>query len=158
MTEGEQIIQRLKESFDGEPWYGTSLTGVLAAIPFRHVTIKCEPSQNNIARLVTHMLNWREFAIKKLQGDGRFDIELNSNADWPESGIKNESEWNSLCQRLTESQETIIFLLSKIDETGLSKQVPGKLYDFRFLIEGLIQHDIYHLGQIALIDRLLNQM
>ncbi len=36
----------------------------------------------------------------------------------------------------------------------LEDPVPGRNHNFRFLIEGMIQHDIYHLGQIGLMAKL----
>jgi uncharacterized damage-inducible protein DinB len=158
LKETREIIQRLSEVFAGEPWYGTSLMGVLETIPYGLILTQCEPSGNSIARLVRHMLNWREFAIKKLEGDKVFDIELNTEADWTDLNIKNESEWRELCAQFGKSQEKIIRLMMEKSDGHLTEKVPGKLYDFRFLIEGLIQHDIYHLGQIALIHRLLKQL
>ena len=42
---------------------------------------------------------------------------------------------------------SLITLLSVAD---LDRTVAGKEYNFRYLIEGITQHDVYHLGQIAL--------
>ena len=50
----------------------------------------------------------------------------------------------------------IINLLKKRDDAFLHEIVDYRKYDFRFLINGMIEHNIYHLGQIAYLNKLLS--
>jgi len=58
--------------------------------------------------------------------------------------------------RLQETQNELINLLEKQQESLLEKSVSERTYNFRKLLQGLIQHDIYHLGQIAYIKKMLH--
>ena len=44
----------------------------------------------------------------------------------------------------------------KNDDDFLLEMVDYRKYNFRFLINGMIQHNIYHLGQIAYLKKLLD--
>ena len=51
--------------------------------------------------------------------------------------------------------QEIIALLHTKDDMFLEEKVDYRNYNFRFLINGLIQHNIYHLGQVAYLKKLL---
>ncbi|MEO9475028.1 MAG: hypothetical protein ABJG41_05825 [Cyclobacteriaceae bacterium] len=46
------------------------------------------------------------------------------------------------------TQKELIQNIDRSDEALLNKTVPGKDYTFAYLIKGVIDHDIYHLGQL----------
>lgn len=147
-----RLIMKLEEAFDGQPWYGDSLLNKLESIDHTIVNLRPSPSRNSIARLVQHIITWRTFAVKKLQGDAGFDV--TPEMDWPDAEIKTAEEWKQLLHKLKETQQTIVNRLSATDEAFLVQQVPGREYDYQYMIEGITQHDIYHLGQIGLIVKI----
>jgi hypothetical protein len=48
-------------------------------------------------------------------------------------------------------------LLLQKDDSFLDEPVEYRKYDFRFLLNGLIQHNLYHTGQIAYVNKLLDE-
>ncbi|MFZ1800939.1 MAG: hypothetical protein WAU24_13820 [Chitinophagaceae bacterium] len=53
----------------------------------------------------------------------------------------------------TTSEEIMQFLKTKDDHFLLEKNSAGILMDY--YVEGTVQHDIYHLGQIGLVQKIL---
>ena len=49
----------------------------------------------------------------------------------------------------------IVILLATKEESFLKDMIPGRKFNFRFMMNGLIQHNIYHAGQIAYLKKLL---
>lgn len=47
--------------------------------------------------------------------------------------------------------ETVI---KTFDEARLRNTVPGRDYNFYFLFHGVVQHSLYHAGQIALLKKM----
>ena len=150
-TEFEHIINNLKECFDGKPWYGISMMEKLNAIPWEIVNEKTYSSKS-IAVLVQHIINWRIFLLKKLEGDVEYDLKIDSPEDWSETYVKDQREWEALKMMLVEIQENLLKKLSVETEELLKKQVPGKKYTFLPILTSISQHDIYHLGQIAMLN------
>jgi uncharacterized damage-inducible protein DinB len=148
------LIKNLEEEFKGNPWYGGSLIEKLNSIDFTITNFAPTPSKNSVARLVQHIINWRIFTIKKLKGDVDFDIKLNDASDWSDIHIDTKSDWKNLIERLKDTQKEIIKLLVDKPDDFLTTKVPGKKYNYRFLIDGIAQHDIYHFGQIVLVAKL----
>ncbi len=58
-------------------------------------------------------------------------------------------------KRLDETQADLIAGIEKQTDDLLGQIVAERKYNFRKLLHGLIQHDIYHLGQIAYIVKAL---
>lgn len=150
-SELEHIINNLKECFDGKPWYGISMMEKLNAIPWEIVNDEKYESKS-IAVLVQHIINWRIFLLKKLEGDAEYDLKIDSIEDWTEICINNRQDWDALNARLIESQANLLQKLSDATEELLAKQVPGKKYTFLPILTSISQHDIYHLGQIAMLN------
>lgn len=147
----KSIVDNLIECFDGKPWYGTSLMGKLKSVAWERVNEKVY-GDKSMAVLVRHILNWRTFVLKKLQGDAGYTIVMDSETDWTATFIKNREEWEALLQELTNNQVEILAILNASNDELLSKQVPGKDYTFKPILTSIAQHDIYHLGQIAMLD------
>ncbi|NHF58457.1 DinB family protein [Flavobacteriaceae bacterium TP-CH-4] len=145
------IIDNLKECFDGKPWYGDSVMKKLNSIDWQHVNHR--PSGvRSIATLLRHIINWRIFVLKKLQGDATYDLVIDGPNDWSDVHIKNQGEWEQLKQELIQTQDDLLAVLGRSTDPILETEVPGKQYDFGPVLNSIAQHDIYHLGQIALID------
>ncbi len=147
----DYIINDLKECFEGKPWYGDSIMKKLEAVDWRIVNDQ-DYGNKSIAVLVQHMINWRIFVLKKLQGDADYDIIIDELNDWTQVHIKNEQEWNLLKQEIRNTQNKILEYLSAFTDDLLDKKVPGKKYTFGPILQSIIQHDIYHLGQIAMLN------
>jgi uncharacterized damage-inducible protein DinB len=52
----------------------------------------------------------------------------------------------------------VINSLTLFNEGILNENIPDKNYTFYTILHGLIQHDIYHAGQIALIKKALTDI
>ena len=145
------IIHNLKESFNGTPWYGISIMAKLEAISWEIVNKETYGSKT-IAVLVQHIINWRIFILKKLEGDLNYDIIIDGENDWDKVRIENREEWDFLKQKLQNTQDSLIDRLSQESDELLQKRVPGKAYPFGPILTSIAQHDIYHLGQIAMLN------
>ncbi|QCX01297.1 DinB family protein [Aggregatimonas sangjinii] len=145
------IIENLVECFDGEPWYGISVMEKLNAVPWQKVNEK-RYGAKSIAVLVQHIINWRIFCLRKLQGDLDYDLIIDGPTDWSDVHIASEGEWEALKSTLVETQTEILAMLRKTDDSLLTEQVPGKKYTFNVILTSIAQHDIYHLGQIAMLN------
>ncbi|KYG73194.1 DinB family protein [Roseivirga echinicomitans] len=148
-----KLLSTLEDSFQGLPWFGESLMDKLSRIDYRIVNIAHIPTTNSIARLVHHIINWRIFVIEKIKGNDAFDIEMNSQNDWTDLHISTEKDWADLIQKLVNTQKEIFDLLNAKTDEFLQTPVYGREYTIQRLIEGIVQHDIYHQGQIAVVAK-----
>ena len=107
------------------------------------------------------MITWADFTLKRIEKDKTNDLTTAEKMDWREinlpagqAGPKVYS-WKKGLAECKAIHKKIIALLKKKDDDFLKEKVDYRKYNYRFLLNGLIQHNIYHLGQIAYVKKLL---
>jgi uncharacterized damage-inducible protein DinB len=148
-----RIAHILKHVYEGEAWHGPSIKEVLTGVDTALALKRLSPTTHNIAELVIHMSNWRVFALEKLTGSLTYDIILNSEADWQVVNELSPERWQELLEILDDSQNELLEVVSRFSPNKINDIVPGRRYSFYILLHGIIQHDIYHSGQIAQIKK-----
>lgn len=151
----QSIIRNLENTLDGTPWYGRPVYAILREIDPGIAYQKPSADSHSLAELLYHMLTWAEFTLKRLERDHSQDLAAFEKLDWRpiDPAFHN---WDEGLAALIATHQQIIALLHTKDEFFLSETVDYRQYNFRFLLNGLIQHNIYHLGQIAYAVKLLS--
>lgn len=153
----DKMIKELSEVFEGEPWYGQSVMRKLENVPYKIGYKTCIPESHNVAQIIGHLIAWKSFALEKMKENKGFDIKIDSEIDWPVLEVRNRKEWEGLKRKLVLVQSQIYEILEKKEDEFLDQHVAGKEYNIEYLLRGVIQHDIYHLGQVGLIESQLEK-
>lgn len=149
MAEIDRITQLLEKTFDQQPWYGSSIMEILKTVNPQTVNQRLADT-HSVAELVEHMISWRTFATRRLLGDAAFQV--SDAINFPIS-----QNWEDTIKRLQQSQEDLVNAVKQFPEERLSELVPSNQFRYTFytLLHGIIQHDVYHLGQIALLKKVI---
>src|SRR5688500_16540849 len=146
-SEIQRIVSLLKQTFEKGAWHGPSVQEVLNKITVDQVFNRL-PHTHSIIELVAHMTSWRIYVTRKLSGDDAYkvtdDLNFPANTDWPQT-----------LRQLEESQRQLILAIEKFPAEKLTEQVAGfrDRYSYYTLIHGIIHHDLYHAGQLMLIQK-----
>ncbi len=151
----QSIIRNLENTLDGTPWYGRPVYAILREISPAIAYKKPSVNSHSLAELLYHMLTWAEFTLKRLERDHSQDLAAFEKLDWRPIDPA-VHDWDEGLAAFIATHQQIIALLQTKDEFFLSETVDYRQYNFRFLLNGLIQHNIYHLGQIAYAVKLLS--
>jgi uncharacterized damage-inducible protein DinB len=146
------IILSLKETLQGEPWYGQPVMAILNDIDPSIAFKKPSEASHSLAELLYHMITWTQFAVKRLEKDQTDDSDA---LDWRTIDPK-EHTWEKGVSEFKTANDNIIKILESKEDGFLEEKVDFRTYNFRNLLNGLIQHHIYHLGQIAYIKKIYN--
>lgn len=147
------IIGQLKESYEGEPWFGRNIKALLFEVDEETAAQKIN-GQHSILELLYHMIVWREFTISRLEPSGK-SISYFEENDWQKLDHADKTLWQKGLQKLEATQAELIRVLQQQDDAILERIVSDRQYNFRKLLYGIVQHDIYHTGQIAFIAKAL---
>ncbi len=144
-------ISEFETVFNGEPWYGKSLMAVLKDADPKDVFKKQKNNGHSAYEITNHLYAWRDLLVKRLNGDTETSIEVNSKEDWsPSPKEQTASAWKDLVKKIEQNQKELIEVLPKWNNGVLDKNFAGTSNSLRTFLDGQIQHDIYHIGQIAL--------
>ena len=151
MNQTQRIADAYRAATVADAWYGPSLAELLAQIPPQLATAPPIPGAHSISQLLQHLLLWNERVRKT--SDTQPLPAWQAEKEWAEPPIP----WSELVQRWNQSRDLLEDRLRKFPVEDLGKQVPGRSYPYEKLLEGIVQHTIWHSGQIAMIASLLRQ-
>ena len=151
MTEVKRILDQLKRSFEGEAWHGPSVREVLANVDAEKASKHPIPAAHSIWEITLHIAAWQHFVCKRLQGE---HFEATPEQDWPLTSASNDDAWQDTLNHLESGYQKLLTEVMKLSDEDLDKFiVPGKEYNYYFMIHGVIQHNLFHAGQIAMLKK-----
>ncbi len=147
----DRIVRMLEKTFEKYPWFGQSMMEILSSIDPKIVDQR-HGLAHTINELVLHMTSWRKFATKRIEGVD--DYEVSDEMNFPKPG-----SWQNAMAELKASQTALIAAMKNFPESRLGDIVPSKSHKYTYytLLHGIIQHDIYHLGQVAILKKVLEK-
>lgn len=148
------ITQQLQDIQDGENWLDENFKKKIEPISEKQAFTRPIPQMHSVAELISHLIEWRKESIRKLKG-GKAKLSVESSENWRSNKELRKVGWNKLKSEFYKSQQELIQLIADKPDDYLDKEYRNQ-YKFRYLIDGLVHHDLYHLGQIGITIKFLN--
>ena len=154
--ETQYIIKSFEATLSGQPWFGRAVYEILQEGDESKVQTKPNGTEHSMIELLWHMNTWAEFVLGSLENRTVEQMKAIEANDWRNIAPKTNT-WKKGIEQLKATHNKIIELLKqKEDDNFLGDIVPLRKYNFRFMLNGLIQHNIYHLGQVAYLKKMLS--
>jgi uncharacterized damage-inducible protein DinB len=150
------LRERMMVEWAGEPWHGHSSKALLADVTAAEASTRVVPGVQTIWETVHHLLAWTEEVTARLGGAGGG---VPSRGDWPAVTDASEAGWTATQESLKAARYALLAAIERSHEEDLYLQVSkaatsaGHAMTRAQTVAGLIDHDIYHLGQIALLKK-----
>lgn len=149
----KDYIRQLNELFNGESWHSESFSEKLKDVDKSLAFEQPVSGVHSIAEIIWHCIYWRRVFIKCAEGDKDYRNNTVETLNFLPVEALREKGWGALWKELIQTQEGIIELLEGKTDDFLLKTAPGG-DTFGYILEGIVQHDIYHLGQIGLVKKI----
>ena len=75
--------------------------------------------------------------------------------DWPRVSDASEVAWKRSLATLAENRTRLRNYIKTVRDDQLDEKVQRENYSQYVLLHGLVQHDLYHAGQIAVLKKAL---
>jgi uncharacterized damage-inducible protein DinB len=150
LLETRRIEDQLNRSFRGVAWHGPSLRELLEDVSWEQAAARPLAGVHTIWEIVLHVTAWLDAARCRATGES---VELTDEQDWPTISESSEAAWKMAVGNLEAAVEKLRGVIAALDPDRLDQRVAGKPYSVYFLLHGLIQHNLYHAGQIALLKK-----
>ena len=152
-NEIKRIGSQLKRASEGAAWHGPSLQETLAGVTAAQAASKPIPDAHSIWELVLHVAAWQNFVRRALEGEPMPSSDLPEAENWPPVADASEAAWREAVTSLGEGSKRLRDVLRNLGDEDLEKTVAGREYSVYFMLHGVIQHGLYHAGQIALLKK-----
>jgi uncharacterized damage-inducible protein DinB len=157
-SEVSRLVDQLESEHGGEPWHGTSLVGILSDIGPHQAAARPLAGAHTIWELVLHLTAWKNEVRRRLGGAPAGSP---SEGDWPRPPSSPTAEaWQQALDALVDAHRALVDTIARLPDQQLFEltndpRVEGdESPDTYFqLVQGILQHDVYHSGQIALLKK-----
>ena len=151
----QSIIKNLENTLTSQPWFGRAVYILLDEIDETKVSVKPNDSEHSLIELLWHMNTWAGFTLANLENKSSQELKAIEENDWRTIDPVKHS-WKNGLKELKSIHKRISDILNSKEDLFLKDMVPNRQYNFRFMLNGLIQHNIYHAGQVAYLKKLLD--
>lgn len=157
-TIAEKLQTSLQQILAHDPWYGPATYDIFEGITFEMAYETPPGSVHSIAGILLHMLGWTQEVTERMVGQTAGEPAA---GDWPDPGTPDEDKWKQLIADFRLANVTLAGIIQNFPQDKWNAPTNdtrdrelGTGVSYQALIEGLIQHHIYHSGQIALLKRI----
>jgi len=154
MSEAARIADQLRRAFGGEAWHGDSLFEILKGVTAAQAAARPIARAHTIWELVLHIAAWDGAVRRRLGGVA---VALSARKNFPTVTDTSDAAWRAVLAEVRRVHEELIAAVAAFPDSRLYDIVPGKKgahYTFYYMLHGVVQHELYHAGQIALLKKM----
>jgi uncharacterized damage-inducible protein DinB len=156
-SEISRIVDELAREHDGDPWHGSPVLHILEGIGATQAAARPIEDAHSIWELVLHITAWKNEVRRRLSGA---PAAMPEEGDWPRIGEPSEARWRDARVRLQKAHAELTAAVRRIPEERLYEPTNdprdrslGAGVSYYVLLHGIVQHDVYHTGQIAILKK-----
>jgi uncharacterized damage-inducible protein DinB len=153
MAENARLADQIRRAFEGEAWHGDSVLEVLADVTAKVAAATPIPNAHSIWELLLHIAAWDGAVIRRAQGSA---VTLSDAENFPRIEDTSERAWKRAMESAKKTHKELVSTVSAFPDARLAEPVPGKdqsYYSFYYMFSGIVQHELYHAGQMALLKK-----
>jgi len=154
MSEAARIADQLRRAFDGVAWHGDSVFEILEGVTAARATARPIKGAHTIWELVLHIAAWDGAVLRRLGGAA---VELSDAENFPPVTDASDAAWRRALAEVRRVHEKLVAAVAALPDSRLDEIVPGKEgahYTFYYMLHGVVQHELYHAGQIAILKKM----
>ncbi|HSE41311.1 MAG TPA: DinB family protein [Acidobacteriota bacterium] len=152
------FAQELLKGHELQPWHGPSTKTILAGLTAKEAASHPIEGSHSIWEIVLHIDAWQREVIRRFNAD--FVPEVPEEGDWRTVLDPTESNWQRTLDNLDSSIQELVRKINMIQESSMEDQrgrTAGGSDSLAGMLSGILQHNAYHSGQIALLLRAIEQ-
>jgi uncharacterized damage-inducible protein DinB len=155
MTEINRILDQLKRAYEGNAWHGPSIKESLSGVTAAQALARPLANAHSIWELVHHIAVWEDVGRRRLGGDPA-EVPISTPEDWPPADDASDAAWEKAKAALERGHQALVDAISSVPESGLDEPILEGKSTVYVTLHGVIQHDLYHAGQIAILKKALS--
>jgi len=151
MSQVESLADQLERAFRGGAWHGPAVAETLAGVDAATAAARPLPGAHSIWEIVHHLTVWNDVPRRRIDGEGLQN--LPAERDWPPVGDVSLGAWQAALTALEDAHVALRARVLDLADAQLDDPVTGSDPTVRGMLFGVLQHNAYHAGQIALLRK-----
>jgi len=156
VSETSRLSDQIRRAFEGDAWHGDSIKELLRGVTAATAAARPIKNAHSVWELVLHIAAWDDAVYRRIGGAA---VQLTDKQNFPPVNDTSTAAWRQTLTHLEQIHQQLIKAVAAFPDSRLKDQVPGKTegyYDFYYMFSGIVQHELYHAGQIALLKKALS--
>jgi uncharacterized damage-inducible protein DinB len=152
VNEVEHLTDQHRRALEGEAWHGPAIRDVLKGVTAKVAAARPLPDAHSIWEIVHHIEAWDGSVLGRLIGK---PVDMSDpDTDWPPVRDTGPAAWKRSVKSMEATHAKLNRAIAGLTPKRLDQNVaPRRAIKLYHLIHGVIQHEIYHAGQIALLKK-----
>lgn len=156
MDSPKGIASRLRRTIHGPMWHGPSVIEAIGDLSAEQARTHPITDAHSAWELVLHIAAWAEISYARL--DGAAWRNPTPEQDFPPvpdglDAAGSSAAWSSAKQRAITAYETLADRVKTLTPVQLDELVVEQEYSTATMLHGVVEHGVYHAGQIMLLRR-----
>jgi uncharacterized damage-inducible protein DinB len=147
-VEIERILDQMDRAFSGDAWHGPPLLELLEGVLAEDASKHPVKNAHSIWELAHHIGAWNSIVHRRLEGEV---VEVTPEQNWPPVWEASEVEWKRALDNLKDSRKRLRATVATLRDSKLEEPVDKSGTSVYVVLHGIVQHDLYHAGQIAIL-------
>jgi uncharacterized damage-inducible protein DinB len=149
MRPTERLLDQLNRAYGGEAWHGPALRNLLDGVTDEEAKSHPIRGAHSILELVVHVGTWNDAIARRVEGTV---VESSEVDDWADVST---ISWKAALEKLERAQSRLSDAVARLSTEDLEQPIAGATRSRFSEIAGVLQHAVYHSGQIALLKKAL---
>lgn len=150
MTESERIVRQYDMVMQGNAWHGDPIWQILDGISAESAAQRPVADAHTIWEIVMHMMFWEDVVRRRLGG---LRAGLDEALNFPSMPRATEANWQKTLAEFRASNQELREAMTKLDPSRVDELSAAGKRTFYDEAHGVIQHNLYHAGQIAILKK-----
>jgi uncharacterized damage-inducible protein DinB len=148
VSECSRIADQLHRSYAGAAWHGPALNEILAGVTETQASRRPIEGAHTIHEIVLHITTWLCIARERMSA--KAPRAVTPEEDWPPA----TGRWPDALAALDREVRALEDAIRNFPEDRLEQPAPAAEPQTCYvLFHGIVQHTLYHAGQIALLKK-----
>jgi uncharacterized damage-inducible protein DinB len=153
MSETARLADQIRRAFEGEAWHGDSMVELLADVDAKTAAAHPIKGAHSIWELLLHVAAWDDAVLRRIGG---IAVEPSDEENFPPVKDASQTAWRKTVEQAKQTHDALVKGVAAFPDARLQERVPGKsekYHDHFYMFSGIVQHELYHAGQIALLKK-----
>lgn len=169
MSEISRIRELYQRTLHGDAWHGDSVWKILKGVSPEHAFELVIPAAHTVWQLVAHMTFWESEVVTRLgrrvhkDRDEHYNLHNNSGRflldqqhyyelyNFPPTPCASSEDWARVLHSFRHSNAQFGQALLELTDQDLDQPLSSPDKSVYLEVQGVIQHHLYHAGQIAIL-------
>lgn len=150
MKETERIADQLNRAFVGSAWHGPAVMEILEGVTAEQAGARPFEQAHSIWELALHIEAWTRACRRRLLGER---AQLSDAEDFPVVTGSDEQAWKEARESIKQAHDELAAAIRELEDSQLDQPIIEGMSSVYVTLHGVIQHSLYHAGQIAILKK-----